>query len=103
MKGLLLGMLFFTSGMAMGFSSLLIYLQSQAPKFEFTSYFGNANVTVKHTLNCLSKKHDCMDGPLFSYIILAIAVLVSGAVFIRAAYKYIPRRRGIEPYYNPYI
>ena len=104
MKGLLLGMLFFTSGMAMGFSSLLIFLQGGKKKqFEFTSYFGNS-YKVQESLNCLSSKgRECVDGPLFSYIVLAVAVLVSFIVFILAAYKYTPRRRGIEPHYNPYL
>ena len=103
MKGLLLGMLFFTSGMAMGFSSLLIFLQGMANTFEFTSYFGNS-YNMQESLNCLSSMgRECVDGPLFSYIVLAVAVLVSFIVFILAAYKYTPRRRGIEPHYNPYL
>ena len=104
MKGLLLGMLFFTSGMAMGFSSLLIFLQGMAKEFEPTSYFGNSQYNVQESLNCLSSKgRECVDGLLFSYIVLAVAVLVSFIVFIRAAYKYTPRRRGMEPHYNPYL
>lgn len=100
MKGLLLGMLFFTNGMAMGFSSLLIYLQNSAPEFHFPSYFGNSKANVMDNLDCLSKGHNCVNGPLFSYVILAVTVLLSGVVFIIAAYKYTLRRRDVEPF-NP--
>ena len=102
MKGLLLGMLFFTSGMAMGFSSLLIYLQNSADhdQFEFPSYFGNSKANVMDNLDCLSGGRNCVNGPLFSYVILAVTVLLSGVVFIIAAYKYTLRRRDIEPF-NP--
>ena len=105
MKGLLLGMLFLTNGMGMGLSSLLIYLQSYAKQFNYLSYFGNSEFNVVDSLKCFTKsqsRHGCVDGPLFSYLVLTAVVLVSGAVFLRAAYKYTLRRRGLEPF-NPHL
>ena len=101
MKGLLLGMLFLTTGMAMGFSALIIYLQKYAHRFHFLSYFGNSKFYVKDILECAAQPHEtekCWDGPLFSYIILAVTVVLSGIVFMIAAVKYTFRRRDIEPF-----
>lgn len=101
MKGLLLGMLFLTSGLAMGLSSLFIYLQTFADQFDFTSFFGNSNTYVKDIFTCLHDKHrHCMDGPLFCFILLAVVVLFSAAVFVMATLKYTFRKRDVEPY-NP--
>ena len=101
MKGLLLGMLFLTSGLAMGFSALAIYLQGFAEQFHFLAYFGNSKSYVKDILKCISDHHNkspCVDGPLFAYIILAIAVVLSCTVFVMAAFKYTLRKRDIEPF-----
>lgn len=104
MKGLLLGMLFLTSGLAMGLSAAFIYLQSFAHQLHFASFFGNSNEYIKDIFQCLRKKHeflhDCTDGPLFSYILLAVVVLFSVAVFVSATVKYKFRKRDVEPY-NP--
>lgn len=97
MKGLLLGMLFLTTGLAMGFSALIIYLQKFADNFHFTSYFGNSKSYVKDILKCAADK-ECWDGPIFSYVILTGAVVLSGAAFVIAAVKYTFRRRDIEPF-----
>ena len=105
MKGLLLGMLYLTNGIAMGCAALLIYLQSFAEHFNFLSFFGNANNYVRDILNCVYKKKHverCVDSPLFSYILLAVAVALSVAVFMRAAIKYTFRKRDIDPY-NPIV
>ena len=99
MKGLLLGMLFLTSGLAMGLSAVFIYLQSFADPFNFISFFGNSNTYVEDIFKCLinDKKH-CMDGPLFCFILLAVVVLFSAAIFVKATLKYTFRRRDVEPY-----
>lgn len=106
MKGLLLGLLFLTNGLAMGLASALIFFQSFAPQFEFTSFFGNSKVYFKDVFKCLIEHrdnvHQCVDSPLFSYIFLAVVVLFSAAVFMRAACKYKFRKRDLEPY-NPLL
>ena len=105
MKGVLLGMLFLTEGIAMGFAAFIIFLQGQAPPFHFTSFFGNSNNYVIDILsNCLLTLDEgelkCVDGPLFSYVLLAVVVILAIVVFTGAAIKYSFRKRDIEPY-NP--
>ena len=108
MKGVLLGMLFLTEGIAMGFAAFIIFLQGKSPHFHFTSFFGNSNNYVTDILsNCLltRKPFDegelkCVDGPLFSYVLLAVVVILAIVVFTGASIKYSFRKRDIEPY-NP--
>ena len=106
MKGVLLGMLFLTEGIAMGFAAFIIFLQGQSHPFHFTSFFGNSNNYVIDILrNCLLKPHHdgelkCVDGPMFSYVLLAVVVILAIVVFTGAAIKYSFRKRDIEPY-NP--
>ena len=95
-------MLFLTDGIAKGGAALLILLQSFPEDFHFLSFFGNSNNYVRDILTCMydNDMKKCMDSPLFSYILLAVAVVVSALVFVRAAIKYRLRTRDVEPY-NP--
>ena len=101
MKGLLLGLLFGTEGVAMGVAAFFIYLQGQAKEFSFFSFFGNSDRYVQDLIECLNDKHEsCTDSPLFSYILVSIIVILSVIFFYYAALKYQFRKRDPDPY-NP--
>ena len=101
MKGLLLGLLFGTEGVAMGVAAFLIFLQGQAKKFSFFSFFGNSDHYVKELIECVSDRRKyCTDSPLFSYILVSIIVVLSVVFFCWAAFKYQFRKRDPDPY-NP--
>ena len=106
MKGLLLGLLFGTEGIATGFASAFIGLQDLAPKFSFCSFFGNSNffynniATYKGCIDRILDEGDsgCLDSPIFSYIAFLVIAIISVIGFIIAAVYYKLRRRDPEPY-----
>lgn len=102
MKGILLGLLFGTEGIAMGCSAFVIYLQGKAEKFNYFSFFGNSNHYVQDFLyRCLHGKHyRCEDGPQFAYILVGLFVFFSVIFFCVAAIRYKFRKRDMDPY-NP--
>ena len=102
MKGILLGLLFGTEGIAMGCAALIIYLQGKATEFSFSSFFGNSNHYVQDfLLRCFHAEHSrCEDGPQFAYILVGLFVFFSVIFFCVAAIRYKFRKRDIDPY-NP--
>ena len=108
MKGLLIGMLFASEGIAVGLSSLVtLIIAKGAPVFHFCSFFGNTRGFYKQVLNAASKcterlhqgfRYSCTDGILFVYLILAVVAVVSAILFGVGACMYKPRRRDQDPY-----
>ena len=52
MKGILLGLLFGTEGIATGFAAVFIALQDCAPQLGFCSFFGNTNFFWDNATSC---------------------------------------------------
>ena len=106
-KGLLIGMLFASEGIAMGLSALVTLIVSKcAPPTHFTSFFGNTHDFSSLALNISSpcRQHlqhstfGCADGVLFSYLVLAVIAIVSAVLFGVGAVSYKHRRRDQDPY-----
>lgn len=110
MKSFLLGLLFGTEGIAMGFASLFIGLQNTATDDSFFSFFGNTNYFYRDVTShpCTTKlqngriANQCLDSPLFSYIILLGITLVSVSMFVVNSLRYKFRRRDADPYVHPW-
>ena len=106
MKGILLGLLFGTEGIAMGFAAAFIGLQDKSSDFSFCSFFGNSNLFYKNVAQSTCKNqepfHICMDSPLCAYIIFCIVAVIFLISFIISALRYKFRRRDPDPYTPPW-
>ena len=104
MKGMLIGMLFASEGIAMGVSGLVTFIISRVPKYHFCSFFGNSRSFYSHILDGSCREElggslfGCTDGVLFSYIILALISIASAIMFAVGATSYKKRRRDQDPY-----
>lgn len=107
MKGLLIGMLFASEGVAIGLSAVATLIISKfAPAYHFCAFFGNTRSFYSQVLDigssCKEKLHDsvfgCTDGVLFWYLILAVFAVVSAVLFGVGAHRYKLRRRDQDPY-----
>ena len=103
-KGLLIGMLFASEGMAMGLSAILTLVVSKlTPTGHFCSFFGNAR---DFYLKVLDKSSECWqgstfvcsDGVLFVYLVLALIAIIFAVLFCVGAILYKHRRRDQDPY-----
>lgn len=101
MKGILLGLLFGTEGIATGFASILIWLQDAFPNYSFFSFFANSNTYYKYvdeeTCTDGSIFGSCADSPLFAYIVFLLVTLLSVTFFTISALRYKLRRRDPDP------
>ena len=106
MKGMLIGLLFASEGIALGLSAFVTLILSRAPAYHFCSFFGNTRTFYREVLelgsSCRSKltasMFGCVDGVLFAYMVLAGIAVVSAVVFGVAAVRYKRRRRDQDPY-----
>lgn len=104
MKGMLIGMLFASEGIAMGVSGLVTLVISRVPMYHFCSFFGNSRRFYAHVLDggCKAELKEatfgCTDGILFSYIVLALISIASAVMFAVGAVAYKKRRRDLDPY-----
>jgi len=110
MKGILLGLLFGTEGIATGFAAVFIALQDCAPQLGFCSFFGNTNFFWDNATSSeciqrsnLSLAYQCHDSPLCSYIVFLIVALLSFAGFIVSSVRYKFRKRDPDPYIHPWF
>jgi len=110
MKGILLGLLFGTEGIATGFAAVFIALQDSAPQLGFCSYFGNTNFFWDNATSsqCIQRSnksffYQCHDSPLCSYIVFLIVALLSFAGFIVSSVRYKLRKRDPDPYIHPWF
>lgn len=107
MKGMLIGMLFASEGLALGLNALATVLISKlVPPYHFCSFFGNTLKFYLAALNPAStcrkalreSMFGCVDGILFAYLILAVIAIISAVLFGVAAVTYKRRRRDKDPY-----
>lgn len=104
MKGMLIGMLFASEGIAMGVLGFITFVISRVPMYHFCSFFGNSRGFYSHVLDGSCKAElgkavfGCTDGIMFSYIILALISIVSAIMFAMGATLYKKRRRDLDPY-----
>lgn len=107
MKGLLIGMLFASEGIAMGLSAIVtVIISFSAHNYSFFSFFAN-NVefyieVLDAASNCTKAIKEspfgCNDGILFVYALLIVVSILSAIFFGIAAMRYKYRRRDQDPY-----
>jgi preprotein translocase subunit SecY len=107
MKGVLIGMLFASEGIAMGISALITLIVAKgAPASNFAAFFGNTRDFYKEVLNANSSCRErlkeslfaCTDGTLSVYLIFAVIAVIFTVLFGVGACMYKNRRRDADPY-----